>query len=90
MPDNKRPVNAETMRMMEANAREIGAALGRALERMPGGKKEFGFTLLLFSYEGPEITYISSAERDGMKKTMLELLAKWEGGMPDQTWDQRS
>jgi hypothetical protein len=84
-----RPIDGERMRRLEATAREIAAALGRALER-GGFEKDCGFTLMLFSYEGPEITYISSARREDMKKTMLELLAKWEAGMPDNTWDQRS
>lgn len=70
------------MRGMEHNAREIGAALGRALDRMPGGRKSFGFTLLLFSYDGPEITYISSAQRADMIKTMQEMIAKLRGTEP--------
>lgn len=40
----------------------------------------WGFTLLLFDYyqEWGSIMYISTAEREAMKKTMRELLEKWE------------
>jgi hypothetical protein len=83
-----RPIDGDRMRYLEATAREIGAALGRAIKRP--GLEGCGFTLLLFSYEGSEITYISSAEREGMKKTMRELLAKWDAGEADTTWAERS
>lgn len=84
-----RPIDGDKMRKIEATAREIAGLLGDALEAS-GHKKDCGFTLLIFSYEGPEITYISSAEREGMKQTLRELLAKWDAGEADTTWEQRS
>ena len=40
----------------------------------------WGFTLLLFDYyqEWGSMLYISTAEREQMKKAMHELLEKWE------------
>lgn len=43
--------------------------------KMPAG---YGFTLLLFGYDSPELFYISSAEREGMIETMKEFISKAE------------
>jgi len=56
----------------EQKLREIGRTLK---ESMPDG---FGFTVLVFSYKGKELFYISSAEREGMIATMREFIAKFE------------
>jgi hypothetical protein len=56
----------------EKKLREIGRTLK---ESMPDG---FGFTVLVFSYKGKELFYISSAEREGMIATMREFIAKFE------------
>jgi hypothetical protein len=56
----------------EQKLREIGRMLK---DNMPDG---FGFTVLVFSYKGKELFYISSAEREGMIETMREFIAKFE------------
>lgn len=80
------PIDPEKMRHMEAMARDIGAALGRATSRMPGT----GFLLVLYSTgEDSELTYISNTDRNDNEKLLLELLSKWrnEGSV---TSEQRS
>jgi hypothetical protein len=42
---------------------------------MPPG---YGFTLLIFQFNGPELFYISGANRADMIKTMREFIAKFE------------
>jgi len=37
----------------------------------------FGFTLLVFSYNGPEMFYASSANREDMCKAMQEFIDKY-------------
>jgi hypothetical protein len=78
-------IDPERMRNMEAMAREIAAALGRATARQPGS----GFLLLLYSFEGPELTYISNGNREDCTKMLLELLSKWRSEA-DTTSEQRS
>ena len=53
-----RDVDGEQMRQMEDMAREIGALIGTACKTVGPDK---GFCLMLFSFEGPEFTYISNA-----------------------------
>lgn len=77
-----RPIDPDKLRRMEHNAREIGAALKSAMDRMPGGRKEFGFALLIMSFDGPELTYISSIERKGMMDALQELLTKLRSEEP--------
>lgn len=55
-------------RQIENLLRDIGR---RIKSTMPPG---YGFALQIFSYEGPEFFYISSAEREGMVKTLQEFL----------------
>jgi len=77
-----RPIDPQKMREMEATGREIGKSIGRAIDVMPGGRKKYGFTLLLFSYEGAELTYISSAQRQDMINTMQEMISKLRSEEP--------
>jgi len=62
-----------------AEAEEKLKEIGRMLkESMPKG---FGFTVLIFSYEGGKtgsMFYLSSAERDGMIAAMREFIQKHE------------
>lgn len=51
---------------------DIGAVLLAATK-----DSGFGFTLLVFSYNGPEIFYASSANREDMCKVMQEFIDKF-------------
>lgn len=83
-----RPLDPERMRFMEACGRDIAAALKRAIEKFnsqPGDK--WGFGLFLFSFEGPEFTWISNARRADMVKALQEFIQR---NPPDQTSEQRN
>lgn len=86
-----RELDPEKMKMLEKNVRELGHIIGGVINRfcMPSSKKEYGFALMLFSYTGPELTYVSSGSRDDMRKMLQELLEHWEGGEPDTPWTDR-
>ena len=61
------------LRMLESTARVVGVRIEQALP--PG----VGFTLLLFTFgEGGWLTYLSSAQRADMIRTLREALAKLE------------
>lgn len=62
-------------RKIEHTCREIGDAIGRAIEKS-GRKGKWGFSLLLFSFQGEEMTYISNANRADMVKAMQEFINK--------------
>ena len=83
-----REINPEQMRQLEALAREIAEALGRATDSYKAkyGKK-CGFGLFLFSFEGPEFTWISNAQRADMMKTMQEFITR---NPPDQVSAERN
>ena len=79
MPD----VDPAKMRFIEAKAREIGTLIDDAININVTGrsaKKRFGFTLILFSFDGSELTYISNAMRADMVKALDELLDNWKRG----------
>lgn len=78
------------IRMMEAAAREIAALLESGMDSFrakSGDPKRWGFALMIFSFEGPELTWISNAERADMVKAMQEFINR---NPPDQTSEQRS
>jgi hypothetical protein len=85
---SKFPVDPERMRLMEVTAREIAAALGRAVKQHKAKTDEdWGFALFLFSFHNRgELTYISNANRDDMVKMLLEFVAAQP---PATTWDDQ-
>lgn len=80
-------VNGDDMRRMEAMARDIGDKLGNACKLIGPDK---GFCLMLFSFEGPEFTYISNAQRPDMLKMLDEFISRNRRGEADQMWSERS
>jgi hypothetical protein len=78
------PIDPEKMRYLEGTARDIGNLIGGAINRLssPSGKKEYGFALILFSYAGSELTYISSSERSDMLKLLQEMITKLRSEEP--------
>lgn len=70
-------------RYLESRAREIAQRLDAALNQghhVSGAPKQYGFGLLLFSFNGAELTWISNAERADMIRLFEELLARWRVG----------
>jgi hypothetical protein len=83
-----RPIDPEKMRAMEYASRDLGKVLGRVLEEYfaKSGEK-WGFGLFIFSFEGPEFTWISNAKRADMVKTMQEFISR---NPPDVTSEGRN
>lgn len=84
--NDMRPVDPELMRRLEAAGKDIAATLERAIQMWTGSDDKIGFTLMIFSFNGPEFTYISNARRDDMIKTMQEFIA---ANSPPMTWDEQ-
>lgn len=79
------PLKVEVMRAIEHSARSAYNALDAALEGALN-RRELGGALFLFSFTGPELTYISNAERQDMLKMLREFL---ESNPPQMTWDEQ-
>jgi hypothetical protein len=56
----------------EALLQDIGSLLKKATDGTG-----FGFTLMIFSFNGPEMFYCSNAERESMIQAMQEFQAKF-------------
>ena len=63
----------EKLRKMEAMKRRIGGLIAGAIKDSPAGK-DTGFCLLIFSFKGEEMTWISNAERNSMILAIEEFL----------------
>jgi hypothetical protein len=85
----EREMDPEKMRSMEACGRDIAGALGRAFKKFgdKGGDGKWGFALMIFSFDGPEFTWISNAQRADMVKAMQEFITK---NPPDVTSEGRN
>ena len=83
-----REMDGDKMRFMEAAGRDIAASLGRAFEKFHQGHDEkWGFALMIFSFDGPEFTWISNAQRADMVKAMQEFISR---NPPDQVSADRN
>jgi hypothetical protein len=83
-----REMDGNKIRSMEAAAREIAKSLGRAFESFHDGDDEkWGFALMIFSFDGPEFTWISNAQRADMVKAMQEFISR---NPPDQVSADRN
>lgn len=79
------PVNPKRLHDLEDQARTIGRLIDQAIQSTsPPGRREFGFALLLFSFQGPEATWISNAERESMVQALKELIQRFEEGTADE------
>jgi hypothetical protein len=77
---NLGPLDPELMRLMEAIGREMGYAIGSTIDLECGGHR--GFALFIFSFEGPEFTYISNANRQDVIKLCEEFVRKMRNEAP--------
>ena len=67
-----RDIDPDQLHKLEETARVLGRILAQALDEVSGPKKT-GFCLMLFAFEGPELTYSSNARRQGMIKALDEF-----------------
>lgn len=73
-------MDPELLRLMEATCREIGGLIGRVVQAQTGGKQ--GFALFIFSFEGPEMTWISNSDRGGMIAALEEFIRRYRTEAP--------
>jgi len=64
-----RPIDMQKLHQLEEQAREIGVLIGRGIEK----RGKYGFCLMLFDFDGPELTWISNSNRDDMIKVLDEF-----------------
>lgn len=83
-----REMDPDKIRSMEHAGRDLAKVLERVLkEYFAKGGERWGFALMFFSFDGPEFTWISNAQRADMVKTMQEFISR---NPPDQTSEQRN
>ena len=79
-----RDINSKILRELEAQARSLGKTLDASLNQLnpATGKRvrKNGFALLLFSFDGPELTWLSNADREDMIRLLEEMLQKFKTG----------
>lgn len=79
-----REINAAILRGLEAKARSLGQTLDDAINSpnpaTSNWDRKNGFALLLFSFDGPELTWLSNAEREDMIRLLEEILLKMKVG----------
>ncbi len=82
-----REINAAILRNLEAQARSLGRTLDDTINPpnpATGNRdRKKGFALLLFSFDGPELTWLSNAEREDMIRLLDEILLKMKAGRMD-------
>ena len=78
----ERPIDPVSMRWLEGTARHLAAVIDATIKK---GLKRYGFTLFLFSFDGPELTYISNAQREDMVKAVQEWLNRQRSSQRDST-----
>lgn len=78
----KTPVDMAKLVRMEKENRRVGELIGRSIKESGGG---YGFALFMFSFgDGPEMTWISNAERRDMIKALKEFIEQVESGNDDE------
>jgi hypothetical protein len=79
----KRDVDPRILAFIQGEVRKIGRIIDSSLN--PNlNEKEYGFAIFLFSFDGPEFTWLSNAEREDMIKVLKELIDKFERGRQDE------
>lgn len=71
-------ISKEKLRGMESNARNLAGKIDQHMSI--ASTEHYGFALVLFSFEGPELTYVSNAERADMINALEELVGNLKRG----------
>lgn len=70
-------IDPVVMHEIESKCHDLGRTIASVINT-PELQKKYGFALMVFSFEGPEFTYISNSEREGMIKALNEFLVHLE------------
>lgn len=86
-----RNLDPDLLRRMEAYGRETARALETVMKRfgMQSGEK-WGFALFVFSFDGPEFTWISNAERKEMLDALRDFIRKAESGEANMSSQEKN
>lgn len=74
------------MRRLEHELKAMGRDIAKRLNPETAPNK-VGFFMMIFSFDGPECTYISNSRREDVVKLMEEFIRK---NPPDQTSEARN
>ena len=77
-----RDIDPKVLHNIEEQARDLGRTIDRGLQERLG--QRVGFAVLIFSFDGPELTWLSNAARPDMLKVLRELVARFEAGTADE------
>ena len=83
MSDVKRPLDERVLHYIESEIKLIGRVVDAGLNPDRSAKK-YGFAIMLFSFDGPEFTWLSNAERADMIKALEEMLLKFKQGRQNE------
>lgn len=80
-----KPIDPRKLHEMEDKAREIGHLIGNAIKGHCREKNlsRYGFALMMFSFDGAELTWISDSNRDDMIKLLDEFKQALENNNAD-------
>ena len=81
MSNDHPPIDPEEVRKLEAAARDLGEVLSRACNDF-GGPHRWGFALVLFRFDGGELSYVSNADRADMLRMFQEFITRVSKGDP--------
>lgn len=73
-----RAIDLALLHRLEKQARKLANLIGYGIE------KGHGFVLMVFSFDGPEMTWISNANREDMIKVLDEFKAALINGAADE------
>lgn len=73
-----KPIDPAKMRFAEAKARKVANIIDAEVNGNLTKGDRYGFVALVFSFEGPELSYVSNAQRPDMVKALEELLGRWK------------
>jgi len=77
-----RKLDPKVLHGLEDEARKLGRVLDDVLN--PQKPRTTGFALLLFSFDGPELTWLSNAAREDMLSALQEFMQKAQAGALDE------
>ena len=78
-------MSLEEFRKIEEEGLKIGRTINERINRNNPGVKKYGFLLMVFTFDGNELTYLSNAERDGMLTLLEEFVKRQRSGIVDGT-----
>jgi hypothetical protein len=80
-PEVREYVDPQKLKLLESASKMMAPYIAKAIEPLTGS----GFALFLFTADGPELVYISNAERADMARVLKQFLDNLVPEAPDPT-----